>query len=239
MSLSPILRLQGKTTQPSMAVPICVYACSAASVVPALCNAMDCSLPGSSYTWDSPGNNTEMGCHAILQGIFPTQGSNLHLLHWRQIFLPLIHWGCPVPVYFMLIFQLGLSCNLFPLLILKYYTLYLFKSICHHFTSNLICSVSWVQLLSHVWLFATPWTAALQSSLVITNSQSLLKLMSIQSVMPSNHLILCHPLLLLPSIFPSIKVSFPMSQIFASGGQSIGASASVLPMNIRDWVPLG
>ena len=60
-----------------------------------------------------------------------------------------------------------------------------------------------VQLLSHVWLFATPWTAARQASLSITNSQSLLKLMFIESVMPSNHLILCHTLLLPPSIFPS------------------------------------
>ena len=63
-----------------------------------------------------------------------------------------------------------------------------------------------VQSLSHVWLFVTPWTAACQASLSITSSQSLLKLMSIESVMPSNHLILCHPLLLLPSIFPSIRV---------------------------------
>ena len=62
------------------------------------------------------------------------------------------------------------------------------------------------QSLSHVQLFATPWTAAHQASLSITNSQSLLKLMSIESVMPSNHLILCHPLLLLPSIFPSIRI---------------------------------
>ena len=63
-----------------------------------------------------------------------------------------------------------------------------------------------VQLLSRVWLFATPWTAARQASLSITNSWSLLKLMSIESVMPSNHLILCSPLLFLPSIFPSIRV---------------------------------
>ena len=67
-------------------------------------------------------------------------------------------------------------------------------------------SLSSVQLLSRVQLFATPWTAPHQASLSITNSQSLLKLMSIESVMPSNHLILCHPLLLLPSIFPSIRV---------------------------------
>ena len=85
-----------------------------------------------------------------------------------------------------------------------------------------------------------PRTTAHQASLSITNSQSLLKLMSIQSVMPSNHLILCHSLLLLPSIFSSIKV-FSMSQFFTSGSQTIGASssASVLPMNIQDWFPLG
>ena len=63
-----------------------------------------------------------------------------------------------------------------------------------------------IQLLSHVQLFMTPWTAACQASLSITNSQSLLKLTSIELVMPSNHLILCRPLLLLPSIFPSIRV---------------------------------
>ena len=67
-------------------------------------------------------------------------------------------------------------------------------------------SVSSVQLLSRVQLFVTPWTAAWQASLSITNSRSLLKLMSIESVMPSNHLIFCHPLLLLPSIFPSIRI---------------------------------
>ena len=65
---------------------------------------------------------------------------------------------------------------------------------------------SLVQSLSRIWLFAIPWTVACQASLSITNSWSLLKLMSIESVMPSSHLILCHPLLLLPSIFPSIKV---------------------------------
>ena len=75
-----------------------------------------------------------------------------------------------------------------------------------------------------------------QASLSITISWSLLKLLSVESVMPSNHLVLCCLLLLLPSIFPSIRV-FPVSQFFASGGQSIGvsASASVLPVNIQDW----
>ena len=97
-----------------------------------------------------------------------------------------------------------------------------------------------LQWLSRVWLFATPWTAAHQASLSIASSWNLLKFMSIESVMPSNHLILCHPLLLLPSIFPSFRV-FPKSQFFASGGQSDGASpsASVLPMNIQGWFPLG
>ena len=97
-----------------------------------------------------------------------------------------------------------------------------------------------VQSLSRVWLFATPWIAAHQASLSITNSWSPLKPMSLESVMPSNHLILCHPLLLLPSVFPRIRV-FPVSQLFTSGGQSIGVSAStsVLPMNIQDWSPLG
>ena len=71
---------------------------------------------------------------------------------------------------------------------------------------NILCSVSSVELLSHVQLFVTPWTAARQASLSITNSWSMVKFMSIQSVLPSNHLILCRPLLLLPSIFPSITV---------------------------------
>ena len=79
------------------------------------------------------------------------------------------------------------------------------------------CSVSCVQL------FATLWTAACQSSLSITNSQSLLKLMSTELVMSSNNLILCHPLLLLPSIFPASE-SFQMSQHFATSGQSFGVS---------------
>ena len=171
-----------------------------------------------------------------------------------------------------------------------------------------------VQAPSCVWLFVTPWTVVCQASLSITKSWSLLKLMSMKSVMPSNRLILCHPLLLLPAIFPSIRVfsneinssqfssvqfshsvvsnslrpheqeharppcpsptpgihpnpcpssrwchpssvvpfsscpqsfpasgSFPMSQLFTSGGQSFGVSApaSLLPTNTQDWSPLG
>ena len=104
-----------------------------------------------------------------------------------------------------------------------------------------------VQSLIHVRLFAALWTAACQASLSITNSRSLLKLVSIESVMPSNHLILCCPLLLLPSIFPSIRVfsneSYQVthrSGDFTSGGQiiEVSASASVFPMNIQDWYHL-
>ena len=99
-------------------------------------------------------------------------------------------------------------------------------------------SFSSVHSLSCVWLFATPWTAARQASLFITNSRSLLKLMSIKSVIPSNHLILCHPLLLLPSIFLSMRVFSNESGLCISWA-NIGASASVLPVNIQDWFPLG
>ena len=79
------------------------------------------------------------------------------------------------------------------------------RPFCQSFSSVQFSSV---QVLSHVWLFVTPWTAACQASLSITSSWSLLKLMSINSVMPSNHLILCCPLLLLPSILPSIRTLF-------------------------------
>ena len=130
-------------------------------------------------------------------------------------------------------------------------TVYLFYNICGSWNSPLFSVIilyksvfssredsvqfSSVQSLSHVQLFATPWTAAREASLPITNCQSLLKLISIESMIPSNHLILCCLLLLPPSIFPSIR-NFSMSQFFASGGRRIGvsASASVLKMSNRD-----
>ena len=124
-----------------------------------------------------------MGCHFLLQGIFPTQGSNPGLPHCRQPLYRLSHQGSP----------------------------------------------------SHVQLFVTSWTATCQASLSFTVSQSLLKLMSIESVMPST---LCHPF----SCPQSFSVqSFPVSQLFTLGGQSFGASAStsVLPVNIKDWFHLG
>ena len=99
-----------------------------------------------------------------------------------------------------------------------------------------------VQTQSHVWLFEKPWTAAHQASLSFTISGIWLKLKSIELVMQSNHLILYCPLLLLPSIFPSMRV-FPNEEkrifgLFVSCGHCTGASGSVLPMNIQGWFPL-
>ena len=88
-----------------------------------------------------------------------------------------------------------------------------------------------VQLLSRVELFLTPWTAAHQASLSITSSQSLLKLISIESLMPSNHLILCHPLLLSPSIFPSIRVFYNESTLRISWPKNWSFSFSIIPSN--------
>ena len=99
----------------------------------------------------------------------------------------------------------------------------------------LLLSISSTQSLNRVQLFATPWTTAHQASLSITNSWSPPKPMSIESLMPSNHLILFSSC---PQSFPA-SGSFLMSQLFTSGAQSIGVSASVLPMNIQDWFPSG
>ena len=126
-------------------------------------------------SWDSPGKNTRVGCHVLLQGIFLTQGWNLGLLHcW-----PTLHSEPPVSKLIGYIIAQGREATL------------------HH--NYQFCSVA--QLCPSL---RDPM--ARPASLFITNSQSLLKLMSIDSVMPSNHLILCHPLLLLLSILPSIRV---------------------------------
>ena len=103
-----------------------------------------------------------------------------------------------------------------------------------------------VQSLSHVQLFATPWTAPRQASLSITNSRSPLKLMSIESVMPSNHLILCHPLLLPSSIFPSIRVSSNESVLHIRWPKYWSFSFTISPSNEHpelisfrmDWLDL-
>ena len=115
-----------------------------------------------------------------------------------------------------------------------------------HFRAKSELSFSSVQSLSHVWLFSTPWTAACQASLSITKSPSLLKLMSIESVMPSNHLILCWPLLLLPSIFPSIRVFSNESILHIRWPKYWSFSFSISPYNecsglisfMMDWLDL-
>ena len=95
----------------------------------------------------------------------------------------------------------------------------------------ILCHFVVVQLLRHVQFFETPWTAADQTSLSITYSLSLLKLMSIKSVMPSNHLLLCHPLLLLPSIFPSIRVFSKESVLCIRWPKCWSFSFSIRPSN--------
>ena len=98
-----------------------------------------------------------------------------------------------------------------------------------------VCQFNSIQSLSHVRLFATPWIAVCQASLSFTNFQSLLKLMSIELVMPSDHLSFVVPFSSCLQSLPASR-SFPVSQFFASGGQSIGvsASATILPMSIQD-----
>ena len=140
---------------------------------------MECNPPGSSVHWILQAIILEWVAISSARGS-SWQGSKphfLHLLHWQVDSLPLHHLGS------------------------------------HEFwgdaiqpITSFILSFSSVQSLSCVRLFVTPWTTACHASLSIINSRSLPKLMSIESVMPSNHLILCHPLLLLPSIFPSIRV---------------------------------
>ena len=129
----------------------------------------------------------------------------------------------------------------------------LFPFLCHHFNEQCLWTFSYhimsqvllreetesyllcycFSLLSHVWLFVTPWTAECQAPLSSTISRSLLKFMSIDWVMLSNHLVLCHPLFSFCLQSSPASRSSPMNQLFTSGSQSIGASASVLPMNIR------
>ena len=104
----------------------------------------------------------------------------------------------------------------------------------------IIYQISSVHSLSRVWLFATPWTVAHQASLSITNSRSLLKLMFTESVMPSNHLILCRPFLLLPSIFPSIRIFSNESVLCIRWPNYWSFSFSIsLSNEYQDWFSLG
>ena len=180
---------------------------------PTLCDRMDQSLPGSSVHGDSPGKDTGMSCHSLLQGIFLTQEDPTWLFCGSCIAggfftdsLLLNHWGSPISNY--------------------------------QFSS--------VQSLSRVWLFATPWITARQASLSITKSRSLLRLMSIESVMPSSHLILCCPLLLLPPIPPSIRVFSNESSLHMRWPKYWSFSFSISPSNEHpglfsfrmDWLDL-
>ena len=176
---------------------------------PTLCNPMDCSTPG-------------IPIHHQLPELMQTH------VHWvGDAIQPSHPLSSPSPRAFNLSLHQGLfkwvSSSL------RWPKFWRFSLLINYFG----CSV---QPLSHVRLFVTPWTVARQASLSITNSWSLLKLMSIESVLPSNHLILCPPLLLLSSIFPSIRV-FSNESVLHIKWPTIGVSAlaSVLPMNIQNW----
>ena len=122
-----------------------------------------------------------------------------------------------------------------PLCVHGFLLLFWCIQVCLFLLNGSVLQFSSVQSLSHIRLFVTTWTAAHQASLSITNSRSLLKLVSIELVMPSDHLILCCPLLLLPSTFPIIRV-FSNELALCMRWTSIGVSSStsVLPMNIQD-----
>ena len=160
--------MRNRTAKYTVSIMCYVRVRQVASVVSDSLCPIDYSPPGFSVHGDSPGKKAGMGCHALLQGIVPTEGLNLWLSHYRWI---CYHWA-----------------------IREAHVLYSFQS------------------FGCVWLFVTPWTAAHQASVSITNTQSLLKRMSVESVMPPNHLILCHPPLLLHLIFPRIRI-FPNESV--------------------------
>ena len=164
-------------------VGVCVCVCACAQLCPTLSNSMNYSPPGSS-PWDSSGKNPGVGCHFLLQAIFPTCIScigRLILYHWAT-------WEAPYV---------------------------------HQIRSD--------QSLSRVWLFTTPWITAHQASLSITNSRSSLRLTSTGSLMPSSHLILRRPLLLLPPIPPSIRVFSSESTLCNRWPKYWSFSFSIIP----------
>ena len=177
---------------------------------------MDCSPPGASVHGDSPGKNTGVGCHALLQGIFLTRGLNPGLRITDGFFTVWSRW---------------------PNIIVNFY-----------FMSLGFTRLSSIQFssLSRVRLFVTPWTSAHQASLSITNCQGQPKAMSIQSVMPSNHVILCCPLLLLPSIPPRIRVFSSESALHIRWPKCWSFSFNISPSNEHpglisfrmDWLDL-
>ena len=148
--------------------------------------------------WNFPDKNSGVGCHFLLQGIFWPQGPNPCLLHWQADSLLLSHRRSPVKrivsqnKYCLVNYP---QCTSWENSDWSGYYIY-WKWFISMVISNI--QFSSVQSLSRVQLFATPWIASRQASLSITNSWSSLKFTPIESVMPSSHLILCHPLLLLP-----------------------------------------
>ena len=202
------------------------------------------------HPWDSLGKNTGVGCHFLLQ-CMKVKNENEVIQSYPTLSDPwTAAYQAPPSIGFSrqeywsggghCLFQ---KCPIGWVKILDFFPLRVMET----HSRTLSRALAWlslyfvvIQLLSRVWLFASPWTAACQASLSITNSQSLPKLMSMESVMSSNHLILCCPLPFLPSIFPRIRV-FSIKLVLHISSQSIGtsASASVLPMNIQDRFPLG
>ena len=211
-------------------------------------------------SWNSPGQNTGAGSLSLLQMIFPTQGSNPSLPHYRQIFYQLSHKGSLLHMrgsHEEKSASLQASNTPWSKDSLRGYTVQnRFTINTRAITSNVVWSVvitagyqaylNWVLLLSHVRLFTTPLTTAHQASLSITNSWSLLKLMSIKLVMLSSHLILCHPLLLLPPTPPSISVFSNESTLHIRWPKYWSLSFNISPSNEHpglisfrmDWLDL-
>ena len=197
--------------------------------------------PMVSSPWNSPGQNTGVGSFSFLSWgwIFPTQGSNSSLSHCRQILYQLSHKGIPrtlewVDYPFTRGSSLPRKWTGISYIAGRFFTNWAIREA--HIKSSV--QFSSVQSLSHVWLFVTPWIAACQASLSITNSWSSLKLTSIESVMPSSHLILCCPLFLLPPIPPSIRVFSNESTLCMRWPKYWSFSFSISP-STQDWSPLG
>ena len=226
-------------THPLTHTPVLLCCCSVVKSCLTLCDPMDCSMPGSSVLY--------------------------HLPEFAQIHA---HWVGDVIYQLILCRPLLLSPSVFPSIRVfsnesalcirwpKYWNFSFSISASSEYSGLISFRIDWfdllavqfssVQLLSRVRLFATPWITARQASLPITNSQNLPKLMSIESVMPSNHLILCHPLLLLPSIFPSIRVFSNESALHIRWPKYWSFSFNISPYNEHpgpislrmDWLDL-
>ena len=157
--------------------------------------------------WNSPSQNTTVGSLSLLQGIFPTQGSNPGLPHCRQILYQLSPKGSPRVL----------------------------EWVAYPFCSGSSRPRNWTRVSCIASRFFTNW--AIREALTI--SRSFLEFMSIELIMPSNHLILCCPLLLLPSIFPSITVFSNELALHIRWPMYWSLTSSILPMNIQGWYPLG